>query len=69
MSAPRETISDEGLGTLMLGMWVGLVQRSEFPIYIAAVVQHRGADGQVQSVTLTTRSGLKFRCHIELEDD
>jgi len=62
-------ISDEGLAKLVQGMFIGQVMKEDYPIYVRDVEQETNDQGEyLNSFVIVTRSGLRIRVTVELEE-
>lgn len=59
---------DSSLAFLILGCFRAVTAFEEFPILVDHVEDNRGDDGQIQSFTIVTESGLRFTTRVEFEE-
>ena len=59
-----EVIPDDRLGYLILSWLSGVVRLDAFPIKVREIQENLGADGDVQSFTIVTFSGLRYTVHV-----
>lgn len=65
----KEEISDEGLGILILGLFRGYAGDERFPVQIREFEEDYNEYGDVEAFRIITRSGLRYRVSVVLEDD
>ena len=56
----EESISDEGLGYIILGTLRVVPLFREYPVKVREVIDNFDDEGTIQSFTIVTESGLKF---------
>jgi hypothetical protein len=61
-------ISDEGLGTLILGLFRGYAGDERFPVQVRGFEEVYDEDDNVEAFRIITRSGLRYRVSVVLED-
>lgn len=62
-------IPDEDLKFLILAIWRGLVINENFPVIVNEVIDNYDLDGNIESFTIITRSGLRFTTRVDFEEE
>ena len=63
----EESITDEGLGYMILGTLRVVPLFKEYPIKVREVIDNVDDEGTIQSFTIVTASGLKYTVHLTFD--
>lgn len=63
----EETITDEGLGYMILGCFRAVPHFKDFPIKVRGVVDNFDDEGTIESFSIITESGLKYTISITFD--
>ena len=61
-------MSDYALKYLILGCWRGAAGFESFPIKMDHIEDNRDSEGNIQSFTIVTASGLRYTTYVEFEE-
>ena len=63
-------IPDSALQWIILGAFASVVRfNPAFPVMVEAVKENFDSDEQIESFTIITRSGLRFRVRVDYEEE